>query len=99
MATARQEAVSAPVRGGSGRKPLRGLSPRTARMSWAEFLARVFAIDMSRCPNCMSENFKPCAAIIEVAAIRKILPHLKLPDKPPDIAPRLYRWDRRSTFQ
>jgi hypothetical protein len=60
---------------------------KTRRMGWAELLARVFNIDMKHCPNCGSENFKPIAAIVEVSAIRKILIHLKLPDKPPDIAP------------
>jgi len=57
------------------------------RMGWAELLARVFAIDMLHCPSCQSENFKPVAAILELTAIRKILSHLGLPDKPPDIAP------------
>lgn len=57
------------------------------RMGWAELLARVFAIDMKHCPSCGSENFKPVSAIIEISAIRKILTHLGLPDKPPDIAP------------
>jgi hypothetical protein len=60
---------------------------KSRRIGWAELLARVFNIDMLHCPACSSENFKPIAAILEVSAIRKILIHLKLPDKPPDIAP------------
>jgi hypothetical protein len=60
---------------------------RTRRIGWAELLARVFAIDMKHCPSCGSENFKPIAAILETDVIRKILIHLKLPDKPPDITP------------
>jgi hypothetical protein len=56
------------------------------RMGWAELLARVFAIDMKSCPKCQGE-LKIVAAIVEVSAIRKILGHLGLPDKPPDIAP------------
>lgn len=64
---------------------------KTRRMGWAELLARVFAIDMKHCPNCESENFKPIAAIVETSVIRKILTHLKLPHKPPDIAPARVR--------
>jgi hypothetical protein len=60
---------------------------KTRRYGWAELLARVFAIDMQHCPNCGSENFKPIAAVLEISAIRKILGHLGVPDKPPDIAP------------
>jgi len=56
------------------------------RMGWAELLARVFAIDMKSCPKCSGE-LKIVAAIVEVTAIRKILGHLGLPDKPPDISP------------
>ena len=60
---------------------------KTHRIGWAELLARVFAIDMKQCPGCGSENFKPVAAILEISSVRKILGHLGLPDKPPDIAP------------
>ena len=65
-------------------------------MGWAELLARVFQIDMKHCPNCGSENFKPIVAILETSVIRKILTHLKLPDKPPDIAPA--RLPRQMSF-
>ena len=62
-------------------------TPKTRRkkLSWAQLLARVFSIDVS-CPNCFTE-LKPIAAIIEVKAITKILDHLGLPSKPPDIHP------------
>jgi len=59
---------------------------RTHRMSWAELLARVFAIDMGSCPRCSGE-LKIVSAILEGHAIRKILGHLGLPDTPPEIAP------------
>jgi hypothetical protein len=59
---------------------------KTRRIGWAELLARVFQIDMKHCPSCGGESFKPIAAIVEVSAVRKILTHLGLPDKPPDIA-------------
>ena len=67
--------------------PSEAAPKKTRRIGWAELLARVFAIDMLHCPNCGSENFKPIAAILEISAVRKILIHLGLPDKPPDIAP------------
>ena len=56
------------------------------RMGWAELLARVFAIDITTCPQCGGE-LKVIAAIVEVSAIKKILGHLDLPDKPPDFKP------------
>jgi len=61
-------------------------SKRSKRRTWAELLARVFDIDVKKCSHCGGE-LKIIAAIIEVAAIRKILGHLGVPDKPPDIAP------------
>jgi len=67
-------------------EPSTDLPKRTRRMSWAELLARVFAIDMGSCPRCSGE-FKIVAAILEAGAIRKILGHLGIPDIPPDIAP------------
>jgi len=69
---------------------------KSHRIGWAELLARVFQIDMKHCPNCGSETFKPIAAILETSVIRKILIHLKLPDKPPDIAPA--RLPRQMSF-
>ncbi len=56
------------------------------RRGWAELLARVFAIDMAHCPKCHGD-LKPIAAILETSAIKKILDHLDLPSKPPDVAP------------
>jgi len=64
---------------------------KSRRMSWAELLARVFAIDMKHCPNCGGENFKPIAAIVDTSVIRKILTHLGLPYEPPDITPARIR--------
>ena len=50
---------------------------RSKRKSW---------IDVKKCGHCGGE-LKIVAAIMEISAIRKILGHLGLPDKPPDIAP------------
>lgn len=60
--------------------------PRKKRMSWAELLARVFAIDMKHCPKC-SGDLKIVSAVLEGHAIRKILGHLGIPDTPPHISP------------
>jgi ribosomal protein S27E len=56
------------------------------RIPWAQLLARVFAIDMKHCPHCPGE-LRPIAAIVKSSAIRSILTHLGIPDKPPDISP------------
>lgn len=53
---------------------------------WAELLARVFDIDMQTCHHC-GGPWKIIAAILEPHAIKSILTHLRLPDKPPDLAP------------
>ena len=57
------------------------------RIGWAELLARVFAIDMKNCPNCGAGELKPISAILETKVIVKILGHMGLSSKPPDIAP------------
>ena len=58
--------------------------PRTKR--WAELLARVFGFDMRACPDC-GGPLKIIAAILEPHAIQSILTYLRLPDKPPGLAP------------
>ena len=57
-----------------------------SKLKWAELLARVFSIDMKHCSSCGGE-LKILAAILETDAIHKILTHLDLPFRPPDIAP------------
>jgi hypothetical protein len=53
---------------------------------WAELLARVFGLDMKKCDDC-GGPLKIVSAILEPTAIQSILNHLRLPDKPPDLAP------------
>ncbi len=60
-------------------------SPR-ARMSWAQLLTRVFAIDITTCPQC-SGPLTILAAIEDPAVIGKILSHLGLPTRAPPRAP------------
>ena len=60
--------------------------PTGGAKRWAELLARVFGIDMRACPDCGGPG-KIIAAIVEPAAIQRILTYLGIPDKPPDLAP------------
>jgi len=56
------------------------------RISWARLLKRVFDIDIEHCPHC-GMDMKIIAAILEKAAITKILDHLGLPARVPPRAP------------
>ena len=60
-------------------------STRT-RMSWAQLLKRVFAIDITAYPQCGSP-LTILAAIEDPAVIIKILTHLGLPTRAPPRAP------------
>ena len=60
-------------------------SPR-ARMSWAQLLKRVFAIDITTCPQC-GGPLTILAAIEDPSIIVKILNHLGLPIRGPPRAP------------
>jgi hypothetical protein len=57
-----------------------------ARMNWAQLLKRVFAIDLTTCPQC-GGPLTILAAIEDPAVIVKILTHLGLPTRAPPRAP------------
>jgi len=57
-----------------------------ARMSWAQLLKRVFAIDLIICPQC-SGPLTILAVIEDPAVIIKILTHLELPIRAAPKAP------------
>ncbi len=57
-----------------------------ARLSWAQLLKRVFAIDRATCPQC-GGPLTLIAAIDDPAVIVKILAHLGLPTRAPPRAP------------
>lgn len=57
-----------------------------ARMNWAQLLKRVFAIDMTTCPQC-GGPLTILAAIEDPTVIIKILTHLGLPSRAPPRAP------------
>jgi len=61
-------------------------SSASVRISWARLLKRVFDIDIEHCPHC-GGNMKIIAAILESAAITKILNHLGLPARAPPRSP------------
>ncbi len=58
---------------------------KTRRLTWAELLQRVFAIDVLECPHC-GERRKLIAMISDGVVVRKILDHLGLPSEPPVLA-------------
>jgi len=55
-------------------------------MSWAQLLKRVFAIDITTCPQCRGP-LTILAAIEDPTVIAKILTHLGLPTRAPPRAP------------
>ena len=57
-----------------------------ARTSWAPLLKRVFAIDLTACPQC-GGPLTILAAIEDPAVIAKMLSHLGLPTRAPPRAP------------
>ena len=57
-----------------------------ARMSWAQLLKRVFAINLTTCPQC-GGPLTILAAIEDPSVIIKILSHLGLPTRAPPKAP------------
>ena len=58
---------------------------RPARISWARLLKRVLEIDMERGPNCGGQ-LKIIAAILDAAAIERVLTHLGLQARAPPLA-------------
>ena len=68
-----------------GNSELSSVSTR-ARMSLAQLLKLVFAIDITTCPQC-GGPLAILAAIEEPAVIAKILTHLGLPSRAPPRAP------------
>jgi len=54
-------------------------------MSWAQLLKRVFAIDITTCPQC-GGPLSILAAIEDPLVIVKILTHLGLPTRAPPMA-------------
>jgi hypothetical protein len=56
---------------------------RAQHIGWAPLLERLFDIDLRRCPSCGAGELKIIAAILQRAAIGKILTHLGLDPRAP----------------
>ncbi len=61
----------------------RAVQARAGHIGWARLLRRVFDIDMQHCPNGGAGQLRIIAAIVQRAAIEKILSHLGLQPCPP----------------
>ena len=59
---------------------------RKPRSTWAEFLKRVFEIDVLTCPFCGGKR-KLIALVTDGKVVRRILEHLGLPTTAPTLAP------------
>jgi hypothetical protein len=60
------------------KKEAKAKTPKSKRISWAKLLKRVFAIDMENCTQC-GGKLELVAAIMEEAAVEKILKHVGRP--------------------
>jgi hypothetical protein len=60
--------------------------PRARRLDWAALLARVWSIDVLRCPRC-DGRMRVIAALSEPSVVAKVLSHLDLPTVLPRHAP------------
>ena len=56
---------------------------RAQHIGWAQLLERVFDFEVRRCPSCGAGALKIIPAILQRAAIGKILSHLGLDPRPP----------------
>jgi hypothetical protein len=82
--TASAASAPAPEPPGANARPVSPATP--GRLAWARLMARVFAIDVQRCPKCGGDRVM-IAFITAPSVIKKILRHLNLPTEAPPIAP------------
>jgi hypothetical protein len=68
---------------------------KTYRLLWAVLLARVFSIDVLRCSKCGGQRVL-VAFIQDPPVIEKILSHLSLSTKPPQLCPRSFSTPARN---
>ena len=60
--------------------------PHARNYSWSQLMARIFALDVLKCPRC-GGRMRILAAIEDPPVARKILDSLGLPSRPPPVAP------------
>jgi hypothetical protein len=82
--TATTDRVGAPSE--PPRFPRHGPPGTPRRLSWAELMRRVFAVDVLECPDC-GGRMRILAAIHNPDAVRAILESLGLPSRPPPSLP------------
>jgi hypothetical protein len=61
--------------------------PPATRIPWAELLRRTFAVDVLKCPRCLTGTLAVLAVITDPQVVLKILSHLNLPTEVPATAP------------
>jgi hypothetical protein len=61
-------------------------APRPTRLTWAELMKHVFAIDVLVCPHCTGTR-RLIALLTDGLVVRKILKHLGIQSEPPRLAP------------
>jgi hypothetical protein len=76
----------APATPSTAADPERPPLSKRKRLSWAELLKRVFAIDAVVCPRCGGPR-RLIATLTDGPTVRKILEHLGLSADPPPLAP------------
>ena len=70
-------------------KPEGGVAKRK-RYDWASLLARVFAVDVLRCPRCATGAMQRIAVVIRTSSVRAILASVGLPADSPGPMPSRY---------
>jgi hypothetical protein len=71
--------------GGKETKPAESAKAVRGQLDWAELLRRTFAIDVIRCGRCGGK--RRVLAHVTGPGAKAILEHLKLPSRPPPLAP------------
>ena len=65
------------------RRDAQPVQARAQHIGWTRLLERVFDLDLRRCPSCGARELKLIAAILQRAAIGRILTQLGLDPRPP----------------
>lgn len=71
---------------------------RPARITWADLLKRVFAVDVLQCPRC-GGRMQIIAAVTDLEAAKRILACIGLPARPPPLVPARERDQSELPFQ
>jgi hypothetical protein len=61
--------------------------PPRSRVPWAELLRRTYAVDVLKCPSCLTGTLAVLAFITDPSVVLRILSHLRLPTEVPATRP------------